>query len=107
MRWYRHLYVGEQAKKRRFAILQSIRREKFRPGVHVIVPAAGPSNLLDILSAAELFHNRFLKREELLILGVGASYEEALEVAARIVSDLYRQTGGFDLNEFLKKNGQR
>ncbi len=107
MRWYRHLYVGEKAKKKRFSIIQNIRKGRLQPKVHVIVPASGDSNILDILPAAVLLQGYYKKQENLLILGIGADYFETLEVARAIVHDLYTSTGGFELNDFLEINGQR
>ncbi len=107
MHWYKYLYVGERAKSRRFSIIQNIRHGRFQPGVYVIVPAAGSSNILDILPASELLGEYYKKQESLLVLGIGASYDDVLETAGRIVSDLYRETGGFDLKRFLELNGQR
>ena len=49
MIWYKYLYLGETAKKHRFSILQKLRLGKVQPGVHVITPASGGHNLLDIL----------------------------------------------------------
>ena len=34
-------------------------------------------------------------------MGIAVGYEEAAEVAARIVAELYRKTGGFHLNDLL------
>ena len=51
MIWYKYLYLGETAKKHRFSILQKLRLGKVQPGVHVITPASGGHNLLDILPA--------------------------------------------------------
>ena len=107
MRWYRHLYVGEKAKKNRFSIIQKIRRGKIQPGVHVIVPASGEKNILDILPSYVLLQEYYKKQEELLILGIGANYFETLEVAGKIIHDLYHACGGFNLKDFLEKNGQR
>ena len=107
MRWYKHLYVGEKAEKRRFAIIQRIRKGQFQPGVHVITPPSNPGNVLDIYPAAVLLTDYYKKKENLLILGIGADYFETLEVAGRIVSDLYRATGAFSLKPFLEKNEQR
>ena len=107
MRWYKHLYMGEKARKKRFRILQGIRKNRLQPGVHVITPASGSSNILDILPSAVLLQEYYRKQEKLLILGVGADYVESLGVAGEIVEDMYRETGGFDLDEFLQINGQR
>ena len=51
MIWYKYLYLGETAKKHRFSILQKLRLGKVQPGVHVLTPASGGHNLLDILPA--------------------------------------------------------
>lgn len=107
MRWYKHLYVGEKAKKRRFQIIQKIRRNQFQPGVHIITPPSNPANVLDIYPAAVFLKEYYRKQEDLMILGIGADYFETLEVAGKIVSDLYRTTGAFSLKPFLEKNEQR
>ncbi|MEF9939850.1 MAG: hypothetical protein RR225_05930 [Clostridium sp.] len=107
MRWYKHLYVGEKAKEKRFSIIQNIRLNRFQLGVHVITPASNDKNVLDIYPAAVLLENYHRENDELLILGIGADYFETLEVVRMIVDDMYRETGGFSLNEFLMKNEQR
>jgi len=107
MRWYKHLYVGEKAKKRRFAIIQNIRNHRFQPGVHVITPPSAEGNVLDIYPAAVLLTEYYRKKEDLLIVGIGADYFEALELAGRIVDDIYRTTGGFSFKEYQEMNGQR
>jgi hypothetical protein len=66
----------------------------------VIIPASNGNNILDIYATAELFAP-FFRKEEVFILGIAADYWEALEVAGRMVHDMYRITGGFDLSAFL------
>lgn len=105
MRWYKHLYVGEKAKKRRFSIIQGIRLGRLSVGVHVITPPSNPQNVLDIYPASVLLLDYYKNQKELLILGIGADYEEALMVAGQLVTDLYRTTGGFSLWQFLEKDG--
>lgn len=107
MRWYKHLYVGEKAKEKRFSIIQNIRLNRFQIGVHVITPASNEKNVLDIYPAAVLREEYYKKKENLLILGIGADYYDALEVARRIVDDMYHETGGFSLKDFLCRNEQR
>ncbi len=101
MLWYDRLYVGEKAKKHRFSIIQSIRRRKYRAGVFVITPASNGNNILDIYPLLTLL-NPYYRDKELLILGIAQGYGEALELAGRIVGDMYRKTGAFCLEEFLK-----
>ncbi len=99
--WYDHLYAGEKAKKKRYRIIQGIRKSKPGVGIFVITPATNGNNILDIYPAAMLLLPLY-REEEFLILGIASSYWEALEVAGNIVSDMYRKTGGFDLPAFIE-----
>lgn len=101
--WYNKLYVGEKAKKKRYRIIQAIRRGKPRILAYVITPASNGNNILDIYPAAELL-SPYCRQEEFFILGIAADYWEALSVAARIVDEMYRKTGGFKLEAFLDQS---
>ncbi|WP_330398706.1 hypothetical protein [Lacrimispora celerecrescens] len=100
--WFDRLYVGEKAKKKRYRIIQGIRRLKPGPGIYVITPAANGNNILDIYPAMTLLWPLY-REEEFLILGIASGYWEALEVAGNIIGDMYRKTGGFDLSAFIGK----
>lgn len=102
MIWYKYLYLGETAKKHRFSILQKLRLGKVQPGVHVITPASGGHNLLDILPAYVLRQRYYREQPDLLIVGVGASYRDTVQTIGRIVDETYRETGGFDVKTYLK-----
>ena len=107
MRWYDHLYVGEKAAAHRYGTIRKIREGKRDRRIHVITPAFGGNNILDIYSAAEFSHSHYQKQDP-LILGIAGDYWEALEVAGRIVADMYGRTGSFSLEKFLEQeNGER
>lgn len=101
MHWYNHLYVGEKAKRRRFAIIQGIREERLQPEVYVITPPQNGNNILDIYPSAMLLLPPY-RGEDFLVLGIAVTYWEALEVVRQMVDDMYRQTGRFSLAEFLE-----
>lgn len=46
-------------------------------------------------------------RQDLLIVGVGASYQDAVETVGRIVDETYRETGGFDVKTYLREKEDR
>lgn len=102
MEWYEHLYIGEKAKKRRFAIIQGIRDGVFDPRAYVITPPQNGNNILDIYPAAMLLLPPY-RDQELLILGIAADYWEALVVTRDIVEDIYQRTGGFDWRGLMKE----
>lgn len=101
MRWYERLYLGEKAKKHRFSILQAVRKEK-SSGYYILTPASNPKNLLDIYSAHTL-NQSYYKEQDLLIIGVAADYEDAAVLAGKIIGDVYKKTGGYDVTGFLNE----
>ena len=105
MRWYERMYVGEKAKKHRFSILRAVRNEK-SSGYYVLTPASNPKNLLDIYSAKTL-KQPYYKQQDLLIVGVAEDYEDAAMLAGKIIGDVYKKTGGYDVTGFLKRETGR
>lgn len=101
MRWYEKLYVGEKAKKKRPAVLSAVREGK-RFGYYVLTPAANGADLLDLIPALS-FSQEYYRQKDLLIVGVAADYADAAELAGRIVNEVYRKTGTFDLKSFLEE----
>ena len=102
MRIYKPLYMGERARKKRFFLLQGLRRKKMRPGAYVITPAANGNNILDIYPAAELLLP-YYREQDFLVIGIALGYFESLDVARQIIDDMYQKTGGFDLSAFLEE----
>lgn len=105
MLWYNRLYVGKNAKKHRFSIIQNIRQKKYLPGIYVITPASNGNNILDIHPVVT-FLSPLYKEEELLIVGIADGYWDAMELAGTIVSEMYEKTGRFRLEEFLELKQQ-
>lgn len=103
MRWYNQLYVGKKAKKRRFRMIQNIRSRKMQPDTYVITPAENGNNILDIYPSIVLLQP-YYEEKDCLILGIAYGYREALLVARDIVDDMFQQTGGLDLQDFLNRN---
>lgn len=106
MRWYDRLYMGEKAKKNRFSIIRAVRMGK-SSGYFILTPASNPKNLLDIYPALAL-NQPYYKEQDLLIVGVAADYQDAALLAGRIVGDVYKKTGGYDVTGYLLgKTGQK
>ena len=104
MQWYSHLYVGDKAKKDRYRIIQGIRYGRLQPEVYVITPPGNGKNILDIYPSAMLLLPP-CRDEDFLVIGIAVTYWEALEVARRIVDDLYQRTGEFSLDSLIGDMG--
>ena len=99
MQWYERLYLGEKAKKNRFSILQAVRKER-STGYYILTLPSNQKNLLDIYSAQTL-NQPYYKQQDLLIVGVAADYEDAAVLAGKIIADVFKRTGGYDVTGFL------
>ena len=100
MLWYSGLYTGKIADLHRADVIRQIRDGKSLPWVYVVTPASNRENILDIYRADDL-KNPAYRGREFLILVVSDGYQEALEVAAGIVGELYEKTGDFHLERLI------
>lgn len=98
--WYRDMYIGEQMQKH-----QSEVRRKLRLGIgtvraFLIMMPSNPDNSLDIINAAYLKQPYYRKRKN-RVVGMAYSYEEALQVVQTIVEEVYRETRGMDIKQYI------
>jgi hypothetical protein len=100
MRWYHKLYVGKTAKKKRYEIVWKVKHKAGMLGVYLITLASNEENLLDIMDSSVLLQP-FYKNENIFIVGIACGYDEAVELAARIIEELYKQTGEFHIRQFI------
>lgn len=107
MRWYRKLYVGETAKKDRYRIVGKVRHGRLQKNIYLITIASNKKNLLDIYPSNTMLWNYF-KQSDVLIVGIAKGYDEAVELACRIVTEVYERTGGFDVRSYIReRNGKK
>ena len=101
MRWYERLYVGEKAQKDRYSIIQAVREEK-SSGYYILTLPSNKKNMLDIYPARTL-KQPYYREQNLLILGIAADYQDAAILSATIIGDVYKKTGGYDVERFLEE----
>ena len=77
MNWYEHLYVGEKARKKRYAILQGLRDGKWQPEVYVIMPPRSGNNVLEIVPSVMLQAPPY-RDWDVTIAGVAVTYWEEI-----------------------------
>lgn len=102
MTWYDELYVGDSIVHKTKKIIWKIRHNAGQLNIYVIALASNDHNLLDIIPAQELLQKAYPKRG-LRIIGLAKGYEEAVEVAASIVDEVYRNTGAFGIRTYLEE----
>ncbi len=100
MIWYDKLYVGESIVHKTKKVKWKIMHNAGQIGIYVITLASNRQNLLDIIPSYELMQRGYPKRE-MVIVGLAKGYDEAVEVAASIVDEVYRNTGTFAVRTYL------
>ena len=98
--WYKNLYVGEKAKKKQRKIQWKLQHGAGMVGIYVITMPSNEQNSLDIIRAAYL-KQAVYRRRELRIVGLAASYEEALQVLETMVQEIYANTHTLDIRSYL------
>lgn len=101
MRWYERLYVGEQARKKRYRLIRAVEKRK-KTGYYVLLPSDGPERVLELIPAAS-FSRDFYQKGDFLIVGLAADFDDAVLLAGRIIGETYRETGGFDVKAYLEE----
>ncbi|MFV0464828.1 MAG: hypothetical protein ACK5ML_02045 [Lachnospiraceae bacterium] len=106
MKWYPNLYLGTSLQGQGKYFIRKRLRMKLKRS-YVITFPSNPTNLMDIISTAELCKKNYPK-SDLYIMGIAGDYEEAVELAGCILSETYYQTGTFHLKKYLEsKTGRK
>lgn len=103
MRWYQNLYIGELAASQIEEIQRKAKLKQWMFGTYYITLSNHPQALFDIFHNGMLSQKLFLQQQCMDIVGVAKGKTEALEIVQEIVWDIYRQTGGFDVQAYFKK----
>lgn len=104
MKWYRKLYIGENAKKDKYKCIWTYKKEQILCRYILITLASNTCNILDIYSANMLLQPHFKNKnvnEEIYVVGLAKGRDEALNLVRDIIDEVYNATGGFDIREYL------
>lgn len=102
MKWYRPLYLGDNAKEKKYRLITGVRLRRRQHNVYVIVLAENGKNLLEIYPSFVLLQD-YYRRRELEVVGIACGYQEACQVVRQIIDDVYQQTGSFDVKAVFRK----
>ena len=103
MKWYRKLYLGDNAKDEKYRIIGKVRTSKFQIDTYLITLSNNPNNLMDIYSAKFLLQPHFKKAhilDDIYVIGIAKGRDEAFQVIEMIISEVYTKTGEFKLREY-------
>lgn len=100
MEYYRYLYLSEKLEKKRDKIIDRLERNRFWPGIHLILLPRNEKNQLEILNAVCLLQPDYPK-EGLFVVGITDSFENALEFVEKISQEVYDKTKGLNIRNYI------
>lgn len=105
MKWYKKLYLGDNAKKAKYKVLGRICKNRFQYNTFLITLSDTPGNLLEIYSVNLLKQPYYREKEvqdNIYVVGLAVGYPEAIIVMQQIINDVYKNTNAFDIRSYLK-----
>lgn len=105
MKYYRYLYFPKGLEKKKDKILRRLEKGKFQPFVYLLLLPLNSSNQLEILNSAYLLQPDYPKAEQ-LVVGIAGSYDDALELVVTIAQEVYTETGGADIRNYILRKEQ-
>lgn len=102
MVWYKYLYADDSIIHKKEKIKWKILHNAGQINMYVITLSQNDANLLEIISTIELMQKAYPKKE-MFVVGIARGYDNASELACRIVMEVYEKTGGFRVKDYLLK----
>lgn len=100
IRWYNNLYLAPSVRAFRHTIRYEMKYRKVPIGYFFIALPEADGDLFDIWGSEQI-KLPWRKKEQIDIVGVAGSLSEAKELAAAIICEVYKETGGFDVRAYL------
>lgn len=94
--------MGETLKDKADKVKWKVEHRAGQLSVYLLTLPANEDNLLDIIPAHNLLQKGYPKTE-LFIIGIERGYEEAANMAAAIIREVYEKTGAFDVKQYVLK----
>lgn len=102
MRLCRNLYWGESVSDMKRTVRYEIKYRKFAVGYYCLTLPDCEGSLLDIIPSEQL-KLKLMRKRPFKVVGIAGSKTEAMELAGKIVYDVYQKTGGFDISAYFEK----
>ena len=105
MKWYKKLYLSEKAKDSKYKVFWKVKAGKVQKDTFLITLSDHSDNVLDIYSANVLLQPHCKQShviDNIYVVGLAMSYDDALLLVQDIIGEVYANTGGFKIREYLR-----
>lgn len=105
MKYYYALYMDEAVKENNDEIRKNIEKDKWQLEVYLIALTRNNANHLEIFNSV-LLVQKAISKEELFVIGITNGYAEALELVEKITREVYDETSGVDIRNYILRKQQ-
>ena len=98
--WTEGFFIGDKIRKKKNSVISSIKNGEVTFDVYCIIIASHKDNLFDIVDANELLFP-FYQSMEVRIVGLAKGRREAYQLVERMILEIYRNTGNFDVRAYF------
>ena len=98
MRYYCNLYMSKKLLPKKEKILDGL-------DTYIVALAQGAQNHLEIFHAALLIQKK-IPEDRVFVVGITDGYDKALEVVEKITKEVYDNTKGTDIRNYILKKQQ-
>lgn len=100
LRWYNNLYLGNTVTGQEKKLMRRLEKGKPVPGVWLVTIASNEKNNLDLIPS-ELLLQKVFRAHCPMIVGIGFTKVEAMEILLRIAQEVYRDTENMNIRVWL------
>ena len=101
MRWAPNIYTTENTAAKKRGIMKKAMRGQSLAGIYFVSLSSNGKDLFDVFNASQLLQDAYVWKDP-YIVGIAEDRGAAFELVRVIVDDIYRKTGGFDVEGYFK-----
>lgn len=105
MKYYHAIYMEEKLLSEKMEILRKIENDEWQFEKYLIALTKSERNHLEIFHSALLIQ-KSISKEKLFIVGIAGGYQEALELVEKITREVYDETKGVDIRNYILRKQQ-
>ena len=100
MKYYHDLYLSKSLVSKKDEIIKKLNQNQWQLSRYVLVLSKNEKNHLEFFDSVLLTQN-LMPKEELFVIGIADSYVGAVDLVQKITEEVYEQTGGTDIRNYL------
>lgn len=101
MEWYRDLYLGSGAAKKKYKILRKINKHLLSKAYIITLPS-NEANVLDIYSYNEILQHHY-DTNNLFVIGLAHGKDDALELTKNIIFEVYKKNRDVNVSRYIRQ----